>query len=159
MGNLRKSFDNTIAFNYKKKTADAWGGGCFITNPSGEYLIGLRTGESKEWCTPGGKVDLGESALEGVLREVKEESNINLEPGKTLLKDVHVGAFKNAKVWLSFIFEYKLSEKEYEEALENLTPQKGEIVEWKFLPMEDVAKLNLFPPTKTGFDILGKFIF
>lgn len=57
--------------------ASAW-----IMNDKGEFLIGKRHEDKKHpnlWECPGGAVLAGETSLEGVLREVKEEIGIDLE--------------------------------------------------------------------------------
>ena len=43
-----------------------------------EILL-VRVRDNTIWYFPGGKIDLGESAEEAVLREVKEELNITLQ--------------------------------------------------------------------------------
>lgn len=151
---LRKSFDSKVATNYKKKSSDAWGGGVCLIAPDGKILLGLRTGKSEEWCTPGGKVDLGETALEGMVRELHEEAGLKLSPEKFNLADVHIGAFKNDKVWLSFVYYYNLNKQEFNYCEENLYPQKGEIEEWKWCTVEEATEHKLFPPTEMSFNLL-----
>ena len=34
--------------------------------------------DNGQWCIPGGALELGESALEGLIREVKEETNLDI---------------------------------------------------------------------------------
>lgn len=73
-----KLFNNILkAKNKKVHYSDA-----IVFNPEGKILILHRTGkgnelEGGEWCLPGGHVDYGETHEEAVLRELKEETNIN----------------------------------------------------------------------------------
>jgi ADP-ribose pyrophosphatase YjhB (NUDIX family) len=53
------------------------------TNPESgvtEFLLGKRKGElgTGEWSLPGGKVDFGEAPIDAAIREIKEETNIDL---------------------------------------------------------------------------------
>lgn len=55
---------------------------CYLEH-SGEFLMLLRgddKSEGNKWGTPGGKRDPGESAIGAVIREVKEETGIELVP-------------------------------------------------------------------------------
>lgn len=40
-----------------------------------------------EWCIPGGHIEENESSLDAVIREVKEETNINLNKNNLILVD------------------------------------------------------------------------
>ena len=56
----------------------------WIRNRKGEYLISQRSADRPTfplmWECVGGSVLLGESSMEGALREVKEEVGLDLEP-------------------------------------------------------------------------------
>lgn len=74
-----------LACNIKRKATDPkWGTCIFLFNPDNpeEMLIFKRAeGERQEpgsWGFAGGKVDIGETAAEAILREVKEETGIDL---------------------------------------------------------------------------------
>lgn len=55
--------------------------GAVIWNPQGEVLLVGRARPPRmgEWSIPGGKVDMGESLREALLREVREETGIDIE--------------------------------------------------------------------------------
>ncbi|NQW29072.1 MAG: NUDIX domain-containing protein [Ignavibacteria bacterium] len=50
----------------------------FITNDSGEVLL-IKRADSGVWATPGGFVDVGETPAAGVVREVMEETGLEIE--------------------------------------------------------------------------------
>ena len=50
-----------------------------VTNDAGELLLQKRT-DNGLWALPGGAMDIGESIAETVVREVKEETGLDVEP-------------------------------------------------------------------------------
>ncbi len=60
----------------------------FVFNKDGRILLGRRKGGSGdgEWCMPGGKLEFGESIYKGAVREVLEETGIQL--GKIALVNI-----------------------------------------------------------------------
>ena len=144
---LMELIDERTLTQIKKKSGDSWGTGCILINNKGEILVGKRT-DTKNWCTPGGKVDYGETVVEGMKREVKEEANLTVKSYKCY--EAHVGAFNNDKMWLSFMFICK-------DFSGNVTPQLSEISGWVWLTIEEIKKLDLFPPTKRALELAGKY--
>lgn len=51
----------------------------FITNDAGEVLLVKSRHRQDTWELPGGQVELGESLLDAVVREIREESGIEAE--------------------------------------------------------------------------------
>ncbi|MBT4446730.1 NUDIX hydrolase [archaeon] len=49
-----------------------------ITNSKNEFLMLEMLGEDRGWHFPGGRLDKGEEAVHGLLREVKEETNLEI---------------------------------------------------------------------------------
>lgn len=49
-----------------------------IENEKGEILFEIRS-DNGQYCLPGGSIDLDETVLEGLFREVKEETGIELK--------------------------------------------------------------------------------
>lgn len=50
-----------------------------IINENGEILLQKRSDKGDIWGLPGGAVEIGESIEEAVIREVKEETGLNVE--------------------------------------------------------------------------------
>jgi len=58
-----------------------------VTDPNGQVLILKRqsTGHaSGEWCLPGGKVDYGETVVESISKEIREETSLNCKTTRFL---------------------------------------------------------------------------
>lgn len=51
--------------------------GGFVENASGELLV-VKTRREGQWVFPGGQVEVGENLTDGLTREVKEESGIDV---------------------------------------------------------------------------------
>jgi ADP-ribose pyrophosphatase/8-oxo-dGTP diphosphatase len=149
---LLDEIDKTTVTQLRKKSGENWGAGVIIVNKQGQILIGVRT-DTRTWGTPGGKTNTQETVLEGAIREVKEECNLDV---KNLdCYDVHVGAYNNGgagneeKMWLSFMFITHSFSGE-------VKPQPSEMSGWVWMYPEEIKKLELFGPAKTGLESAGK---
>ncbi len=60
--------------------------GVMIQNKKGEVLLGLRQGAhaAGEWSCPGGHLEFGETIFETAKREVKEETDLDVEEFKLI---------------------------------------------------------------------------
>ena len=52
--------------------------GCLIFNEHGQVLLQRRTDDDL-WGNPGGSMELGETIYETIKREIKEETNLDLD--------------------------------------------------------------------------------
>lgn len=74
----------------------------FIQNDNGQFLVQKRSiDKGGDWANTGGHPKTGESSLEGIITEVKEELGINVNPDKLTL-------FKTIKTENDFIDLYYL---------------------------------------------------
>jgi 8-oxo-dGTP pyrophosphatase MutT (NUDIX family) len=75
-----------------------------VTNDAGELLLQKRT-DNGLWALPGGAMDIGESIAETVVREVKEETGLDVEPTGIVgiyTNPHHVIAYSNGEVRQQF---------------------------------------------------------
>lgn len=73
-----------------------------VIKKDGKYLLLKRAPHSKNfpkmWDFAGGKHNLGETSLESVVRETKEETNIDIKPGE----EIKTEEYNNGKYELIF---------------------------------------------------------
>ena len=82
-------------------------GGC-IRNDKGEVLLQKRGGSNK-WGFPGGAIELGETPQMAAVREAKEETGLDVEPGELIgiYTDFHM-EYPNGDVAQSIAIAYEL---------------------------------------------------
>ncbi|MBU5467881.1 NUDIX hydrolase [Virgibacillus sp. MSJ-26] len=64
----------------------------FVENTKGEILL-VKTRRDGHWVFPGGQVEVGENLIDGIIREVKEESGIDVKVSHL------VGVFSNTATY------------------------------------------------------------
>lgn len=135
-----------IVTRFTMKSGNNWGTGIVISTDDGKILLGLRK-DTKDWTTPGGKVDVGETALQGVLRETKEECGLDISKMK-------VGGFHflgtevqeyGSKVWINFLFCLTHLPLDMRE---DVVPQPTEFITWEWVTIEQALEMKLFPPAE-----------
>ena len=77
--------------------------GCVIKDKQGRILLLHRnTGKHKQWETPGGKIDVGETADQAAKREIKEELGVSVDLGEKIGKaDFMMGQIVAEYTWFS----------------------------------------------------------
>lgn len=133
---------NVALLNEKRGQSDKWGCGCAVINSEGKLLLGLRCKKTDlpQWCFVGGSIEIGETPLEGVLREIKEESNLT-------------------PIDVEFIESYeKNGVRDYLFICKSFTgeplPQEGELSKIDFFTLEEIEGMELFSYTIESLNIL-----
>src|SRR5690606_32154357 len=69
---------------------------CVIYDTEGKLLMLKRNHPPMGWCLPGGKIELDETSIHGVVREVREETGIllNVEDVEYVKEDVSINGLK-----------------------------------------------------------------
>ena len=71
--------------------------GVYIFNSNNQLLLGLRSGshDANTWCPPGGHIEFGETFKQAAVREVKEETNLDILFEDITLKGVTDDFYKD----------------------------------------------------------------
>lgn len=107
-----------------------------------------QSGVNDFWCTPGGKLDVGEDIESGLRREMVEETGIEPSIGKLLF--IQQFTDKAEVEWLEFFFQIDNPEDYHNICLDQTTHGEEEVSECGFvdpksvkvLP-EDISKIDL----------------
>ncbi|MFA7286568.1 MAG: NUDIX domain-containing protein [Patescibacteria group bacterium] len=102
--------------------------GIIIVNSEGRILIGKRIGShAQKYSIPGGHLEMGETFEEGAIREVKEETNLNIVEPKVIAITNNLETFKEeGEHYISVI----LLARKYTGELINMEPDKCEELIW-----------------------------
>lgn len=118
------------------------GGGAIIVNDRNEVLLVRRASnaiiDAGMWSRPGGKIEIGETAINGVEREVFEETNIRVRVTQNLGYTETI-APGNSQHWIALSFAARYISGE----VKNLEPDKHDEVRW--FPLTDL------PPNLTEY--------
>jgi len=110
-------------------------GGC-IFNEQGEVLL-QRRGDCNMWGFPGGALELGETPEMAAVREVKEETGLDVEVGKLIGVYTDTDAVcSNGDKYQSVCIAYELSVIGGELYCDN-----NETLELRYFPINDTPKL------------------
>ncbi|HLD57583.1 MAG TPA: NUDIX domain-containing protein [archaeon] len=111
----------------------------------GKFLL-VKRSESEanfpgKWMFPGGKVEKGEDALQGLIREIKEETGIEIEDKIALLRTYHFTRSDGGNaLGFNFVVQWKAGEVVLGDGL----------IDYAWILPEEIAKYN----TIKGFEIM-----
>lgn len=107
---------------------------CLLRTQDGRVLM-LKPTYRPGWSLPGGAIDVGETPLEGALRELLEETGIRRTSGRLAVLDYR-SAGREGLGWIRMVFDCgQLDESE----LSQITLQEAEIAEWQLMTPEDAV--------------------
>ena len=125
------------------------GFGVIILNDEGQMLLGLRNEDPEKadtvfheegtWTMPGGKLEYGETFEQGAMREVKEETNLNVTKVKVLSVQNDLNEFAH------FVTIGLMAEKWHGEVK---AMEPDEIVEWRWFDLNNLPKKMYFPSAR-----------
>ena len=117
------------------------GCGIIIKDSDNRILMGQRVkkGDKLQWCLPGGKVEENESAIQGAVREVREECGLIIKEEDLILIEV-----TTAGEWDDFVFYTN----KYTGSVSDNTE---EMINFKWFNASDICNMDkekdIFPAT------------
>lgn len=91
---------------------------CIFNKNFSKILLVKRNEEKRkkygaDWGNIGGRIELGETSVQGCLREIKEEIGLNLDPKKLKLLEILEHPYHSTEIHgVQFIYSASISEKE-----------------------------------------------
>lgn len=138
----------------EKFTRPRIGVGVIIVNKDGYVLVGRRKGSfAQKYSIPGGSIDMGETFENTAIREIKEETNLDILHPKVIAVTNNLETFKEeGKHYISIV----LLAKNYSGELKNMEPKKCEGWAWVDptnlpLPHFDASRLGIECYLKDSF--------
>jgi len=136
--------------------------GAMILNKKGQVLLGHRNDDPIKassdlhgegcWTMPGGKLDFGETLLDGACREVFEETNIRVDKSKTKL----ISLTDEVRPDTHYVTAGFLC-KDFEGEPKVTEPE--EITEWKWYNLDNLPENIFLPSAKVIKNYLNKIIY
>jgi len=116
------------------------GSGCFIMN--GSKVLMIKRTDNNTWGTPGGNIEVGEHVHAGIIREVKEETGLDVD---NVLYLGAVYSFNGENIYTSHIYITR-------NFSGDIKIQQEECSEYRWVEVKDIWDYDLFIPTREGLD-------
>ena len=120
----------------------------FVRNAAGELLLVHKT-DNKLWALPGGGVDPGESVSEAVVREVEEETGLDVAVEDLVgvyTNPRHVIAYDDGEVRQQFSLCFRAT------LVGGTIATSSETSEVRFVPVSELDSLNIHPSMRLRID-------
>lgn len=120
------------------------GTGVIVVNSNGQILM-IQRGDNKKWGLPGGKADEGEKLIHAAIRELYEETGLEIDQDNLeyLGKVPSVAKIKGVPNYVyshEYICQYEHTRGDFKQA-------PGEVLDIKWVSMEELPDMDLFFPT------------
>jgi 8-oxo-dGTP diphosphatase len=104
------------------------GVGVIIVNKDGQVLVGKRKGSfAQKWAFPGGNIEMGDTFEATAIREIKEETNLDIVDPKVFAVTNNLETYREeGKHYISIA----LIATKYSGELKNMEPEKCEELKW-----------------------------
>lgn len=115
-----------------------------LINIDGKYLVTKRSKEEttypEYWDIPGGLADYGELPREALIRETKEEVNLDIKPTKVIHEDSNYDKEKDL-IFVRLVYMCELND-----SLNNIILKEDEHTEYKLINSLDELEGELISP-------------
>ncbi len=111
---------------------------CIVVQDEAILLVRHVKGDKTYWLLPGGGVDYGEAAGDALIREMKEETHLNIELGDLVFVNDSIPPDGHRHV-INLYFTAKVRGGELARGPDS------NLAELKFVPLEDLPKLEFYP--------------
>lgn len=124
-----------------------------ILQDSSDRILIVKPSYKSGWALPGGCWEGDETPLASLLREVKEEIDIDLAPKQLKLVAVrYVGERNGRKPYTQLFFQSKLTK----DQVKNIKLQEDELSDYRFVTRADLAEYADAPRMQSVIAFFGK---
>ena len=132
---------------YKNLARKAMSGAALFFNQKNELLV-LKTSYKDYWSLPGGIGELYESPWQACLREVREETGLDILEKKKLLSVLYAFSKEKEREYIQFIFHGGILD---DKMIKNIKIDGDEILKYKFIK---IKKITDFLSKGTAYHVL-----